>query len=145
MQALNRSDLKTSRRTLLAQASALPLMALPITDALAQFRVEVSGVGMTQIPFSAVTFRDNGLVNQDIAAIVRADLERSGQFRFVEPLPGGLDESSRPDLAPWRAKASDALLTGSVARLPDGRFDVRFRLWDVVRGQDLGGLSYPVA
>lgn len=120
-------------------------MALPLTDALAQFRVEVSGVGMTQIPFSAVTFRDNGVVNQDIAAIVRADLERSGQFRFVEPLPGGLDENSRPDLAPWRAKASDALLTGSVSRLPDGRFDVRFRLWDVVRGQDLGGLSYPVA
>jgi TolB protein len=34
---------------------------------------------------------------------------------------------------------------GSVARLADGRYDVRFRLWDVVRGQDLGGESYAVA
>jgi hypothetical protein len=34
---------------------------------------------------------------------------------------------------------------GSVARLADGRWDVRFRLWDVVRGQDLGGQSYAVA
>ena len=29
--------------------------------------------------------------------------------------------------------------------LADGRCDVRFRLWDVVRGQDLGGQSYAVA
>jgi Tol biopolymer transport system component len=28
--------------------------------------------------------------------------------------------------------------------LPDGRYDVRFRLWDVVRGQDLGGQVYTV-
>jgi TolB protein len=36
-------------------------------------------------------------------------------------------------------------VVGSVSRLADGRFDVRFRLWDVVRGQDLGGQSYAVA
>ncbi|MDP2251867.1 MAG: Tol-Pal system beta propeller repeat protein TolB, partial [Hydrogenophaga sp.] len=78
------------------------------------------------------------------AAIVRADLERSGQFRFVDPIAGGLDETSRPDLGPWRERRTDSLLTGSVTKLADGRFDVRFRLWDVVRGQDLGGLSYPV-
>ncbi len=145
MQALNRSDWQPSRRSLLAHATALPLMTWPLQDVLAQFRVEVSGAGVTQIPVSAVSFRDNGLVNQDMAAIVRADLERSGQFRFVEPLPARLDETSRPELAAWRSKGSDALLTGSVSRLADGRFDVRFRLWDVVRGQDLGGLSYPVS
>jgi TolB protein len=31
-----------------------------------------------------------------------------------------------------------------VGRLADGRWDVRFRLWDVVKGQDLGGQSYAV-
>jgi TolB protein len=102
-------------------------------------------VGMTQIPFSAVGFRGNGAVNQDMAAIIRADLERSGQFRFVEPLAGAFDENTQLDYAPWRSKASDALVTGSVARLADGRYDVRFRLWDIVGGKDLGGLSYPVA
>jgi TolB protein len=45
----------------------------------------------------------------------------------------------------WRQKGSDSLVAGSVTRLTDGRFDVRFRLWDVVKGQDLGGLSYAVA
>jgi TolB protein len=128
----------------LCAAAALPLMALPMPQALAQFRVEVSGVGLTQYPFSVVAFRGNDVASENIAAIVRADLERSGQFRFVEPLPGVLDETSRPDLALWRAKGTDTLLTGSVSRLADGRFDVRFRLWDVIRGQE-SGLSYPVS
>lgn len=134
----------TQRRSLLCAAGALPLMALPMRDALAQFRVEVSGVGLTQFPFSVVGFRGNSVASQNIADIVRADLERSGQFRFVEPVASGLDETTRPEMAPWRGKGADSLLTGSVSRLADGRFDVRFRLWDVVRGQDLGGLSYPV-
>lgn len=144
MQDKNRSDWLPTRRHLLTQAAALPLAAMPLKDAFAQFRVEVSGAGVTQIPISAAAFRDNSLVNQDIAAIVRADLERSGQFRFVEPLPVRLDETSRPELNAWRERGTDALLTGSVSRMADGRFDVRFRLWDSVRGQDLGGLSYPV-
>ena len=132
------------RRSLLGLVSSLPLLGLPLSSAHAQFRVEVAGVGLTQFPFSVVGFRGNDVASENIAAIVRADLERSGQFRFVEPAAGGLDETSRPDLAPWRERGSDSLLTGSVSRLADGRFDVRFRLWDVVRGQDLGGLSYPV-
>jgi TolB protein len=144
MQDLNRDHWPLSRRRLLSQAVLLPAGALPLSNALAQFRVEVTGVGMTQIPFSAAAFRGNAQVGQDMAAIVRADLERSGQFRFVDPLPGQLDETSRPDLAPWRARTTDALLTGSVTRLADGRHDVRFRLWDVVKARDLGGLSYPV-
>lgn len=135
----------TRRQGLLCAAGALPLMAWPLRDARAQFRVEVSGVGLTQFPFSIVNFRGNDAASQNIAAIVRVDLERSGQFRFSEPVVGNLDESTRPDLSAWRGKGADSLVVGSVSRLADGRFDVRFRLWDLVRGQDLGGLSYPVA
>jgi len=113
--------------------------------ATAQFRVEVTGVGMTQFPFSAVRFRGNESQAVDVAAVVRADLERSGLFRALEPEPVALDEMSRPDLTPWRARGTDLLLAGSISRLADGRQDVRFRLWDVVKGVDLGGLSYPVA
>jgi len=69
---------------------------------------------------------------------VQADLERSGQFKGVES-GFGLDESARPDLNVLRQRGADALVAGSVTRLADGRFDVRFRLWDVVRNQDLGG------
>ncbi len=130
-----------SRRTVLGAAALLPL-----THAHAQFRVEVAGVGLTQLPFSVAPFKGGEGLPQDLAAIVKADLERSGQFRQVNPVAGAtLDETSRPDLAPWRDRATDVLLTGSVSRLADGRYDVRFRVWDVVRLQDLGGMSLPVS
>lgn len=133
-------SMSLSRRALLG-ASAL----LPMSAARAQFRVEVSGVGLTQIPFSIAPFKGADAAPVDLAAVVRADLERSGQFRHVAPVVGVLlDETSRPDLAPWRDRSADVLLTGSVARLADGRFDVRFRVWDVVRVRDLGGVSLPV-
>jgi TolB protein len=116
-----------------------------MSAAMAQFRVEVSGVGLTQIPFAIASFKGGEQAPQDLASIIRADLERSGQFRGVAPVTGvQLDETSRPDLAPWRERSADVLLAGSVSRLADGRYDVRFRLWDVVRVQDLGGLSLPV-
>jgi TolB protein len=111
----------------------------------AQFRVEVSGVGMTQLPIAVLSFRGDELAPQKIGAIVLADLERSGQFRQVSGVTGNLDETSRPDLSFWRQKGADSMVSGSVTRLADGRFDVRFRLWDVVRGQDMGGQSFAVS
>jgi len=111
----------------------------------AQFRVEVSGVGMTQVPIAVATFRGDEVAPQKIAAIVSADLERSGQFRNIDTGGAVLDENSRPDMSTWRQRSADALVTGSVTRLADGRFDVRVRLWDVVRNQDMGGQSHAVA
>jgi TolB protein len=102
----------------------------------AQFRVEVSGVGTTQLPVVIAPFKGEAQSIQKIANIVQADLERSGQFKG---LPAGgmqLDELSRPDWSVWRQLSAEALLAGSVTRLADGRVDVRARLWDAVKGQE---------
>ena len=120
------------------------LAVLAHFSAQAQFRVEVSGVGLTQLPVAVVAFRGDDSAPQKIGAIVSADLERSGQFKNVETGSSVLDEVARPDLSVWKQKNADALVTGSVTRLADGRFDVRVRLWDVVKGQDLGGQSHAV-
>ena len=120
------------------------LLAAPFGLARAQFRVEVTGVGLTQLPIAIVPFRGDDQAPQKIATIVQADLERSGQFRAVDASGASLDESSRPDVAPWRQKGADSLAAGSVTRLADGRYDVRFRLWDVVRAQELGVLGLVV-
>lgn len=109
-----------------------------------QFRVEVAGVGLTQVPVAIAPFRGEAGAPQKIGAIVQADLERSGQFRAIDASAATFDENVRPDMSPWRQKGADALAVGSITRLADGRYDVRFRLWDVVRGQDLGGQSYAV-
>ncbi|WP_310374362.1 Tol-Pal system beta propeller repeat protein TolB [Rhodoferax ferrireducens] len=118
--------------------------AVAAAPALAQFRVEVSGIGLTQLPIAVASFRGDEQSPQKIGAIVQADLERSGQFRAIDASGVALDETARPDVALWRQKTADSLVTGSVTRLADGRYDVRFRLWDVVRVQDLGGQSFTV-
>lgn len=128
-----------SRRSILGAIAAAP--ALP---ALAQFRVEVTGVGLTQLPIALPGFRGEEGAPQKISQIIRADLERSGQFRNIDATGEKLDETSRPDMAQWRQRAADALVTGSITKLADGRYDVRFRLWDVVKTQDLGGQGFAV-
>lgn len=114
--------------------------------ALAQFRVEISGVGATQIPIAVARFRDDDKAAPSlgvVSAIVRADLERSGLFRLLDA-PGVVEEGAQPSMSEWRGRGADALVGGSVSRLADGRLDVRYKLWDAVKGQDLGGQSLAV-
>ena len=101
-------------------------------------------MGLTQLPIALVPFRGEDAAPQKISAIVRADLERTGMFRVVDSSGQAMDETSRPDMSFWRQRSADDLAGGSVSRLADGRWDARFRLWDVVRGQDLGGQGYVV-
>ncbi|NQW94400.1 MAG: Tol-Pal system protein TolB [Polaromonas sp.] len=131
-------DIKTNFN----RRSALGLLAAIASPVFAQFRVEVTGVGMTQVPLAIIAFRGEGQSPQKISDIVKADLERSGLFRAIDSSGQVADETTRPDLASWRQKGTDAIVTGSISQLADSRFDVRMRLWDTVRGQDLGGQSY---
>ena len=123
---------------------AFCLLGAFLRPAWAQFKVDVSGVGLTQLPIAVSAFRGDDVAPQKLGAIVLADLERSGQFRGQDAAGMALDELSRPELTAWRQRGADSLVTGSVTRLADGRYDVRFRLWDIARGQDLGGQSYAV-
>ena len=107
----------------------------------AEFKVEISGVGITQIPIAVSDFRGQETSPQKISAIITADLKRSGQFKS-SPTGVLLDENSHPDFNTIKQNNIDAVLTGSITKLADGRFDVRYRLWDAVKSQDLGGQSF---
>ena len=96
---------------------------------MAQFRVEVTGVGMTQMPIVVAPLKGEAGSPQKIAAIVQADLERSGQFKGLDAAGVQLDELSRPDWSGWRQRSADALVGGSLTRLADGRYDIRARLF----------------
>ena len=123
---------------------AAVMLVLAQASAWAQFRIEVTGVGLTQVPLAIVAFKGEDRVTQKVSAIVLADLERSGQFRGIETAGFLMDETTRPDFSVWRQKNSDALVAGSITRLADGKYDVRVHLWDVVRGQDQGAWSNAV-
>ena len=135
--------LLTSFKRLFRLLSALCLF-LPMAT-WAQFKVDVSGVGMTQLPIAVISFKGEDSAPQKTSAIVLADLERSGQFRSVA-LPGlVMDEMTRPDFTQIRQKSADALLSGSATRLADGRYEVRAKLWDAVSGQERGDYRETVA
>ena len=130
-------------RTLLFLAFALA--ALP---ARAQLSIEITGAGAQRVPVAVVPFAGEGVLGQTtITQIVRADLERSGRFRTLElplldPLP---TEATAVNYADWRARLADALLVGSVGLRPDGRYEARFRLYDVVKQAPLGAIAYTLA
>lgn len=128
-----------NRRRILLAAGLAPIAAQ------AQFRVEISGIGATQLPIAIAPFRDEAGAPQSVSSIVRANLERSGRFRLVDAGAAALSELDSPLWSDWRGRQADALAGGSLNRLADGRWDVRHRLWDVVTAKDLGGQSQQVA
>jgi len=140
----SKSTHSSSRRHWLTGAAAAAATTLVGEPALAQFRVEISGVGSVQVPIAIPDLRDEARAGQPVASIVRADLERSGQFRIIDA-PAGLTETASPVWTEWRGRGADALAAGSCAKLADGRVDVRYKLWDAVKGQDLGGEAQAVA
>ena len=78
------------------------LLLGPWPIAFAQFRVDVSGIGLNQLPIAVSIFRGEDESLQKISSIVLADLERSGQFRNVDASGAVLDETTRPDVGAWR-------------------------------------------
>jgi TolB protein len=123
-------------------------LSLCASFAQAQLSIEITGAGAQRIPIAVVPFAGEGTLSPGSAAgitsIVRADLERSGLFRSVEvpPLSPAPTEATSINYPEWRSRLADALLVGSVAARPDGRFEVRFRLYDTVKQTALGGIAY---
>ena len=113
----------------------------------AQLTIEITGGGANQIPIAVLPFQGEDQLPASVTDIVEADLNRSGRFRMqysggISPLPS---EPSQVDFGEWRNRNADMLVIGSVQRLPDARFEVRFRLLDVTRQEQLLGLGFTMA
>jgi TolB protein len=125
-------------KNLIAGAFAVAsLLTASITHA--QLRVEIAGVGAQQIPVAVASFADESIAPAQVSAIIKADLERSGMFRVMDA--GVIPESASVNYGEWKARGADALVVGSVQRLADGRFDVRYRLLDTVKSSQLSALA----
>jgi TolB protein len=114
------------------------------TVAHAQLRVEISGVGANQIPIAIAGFANETIAPQQVTAIIKADLTRSGYFRIIDT-GNSMSETAEIDYAAWKARSVDALVIGSVQRLADGRYDVRYRLLDIIRASSLSGFGQTAA
>jgi TolB protein len=111
-----------------------------IGTAHAQLRVEISGVGANQIPIAIAGFSDETMTPQQVSAIIKADLLRSGFFKIIDT-NSIIPETAAINYGEWKSRGADALVVGSVQRLADGRFDVRYKLLDTVRSTQLSALA----
>ena len=110
------------------------------SSAQAQLRVEISGVGSNQIPIAVAAFADESVAPSQISAIIKADLERSGAFKVIDA-GSAISETSDINYGQWKTRGADALVVGSVQRLADGRFDVRYKLLDTIKSTQLSALA----
>lgn len=130
-------SLRASRRSFGCSLFILALtLAAQAGNAVAQMRIDVSGVGASQVPIAVAGFAGNERAPTDIASVIRSDLSRVGSFQMID-LQQTLSESSPVDTAALRGRGTDFLVTGSLTRQSDGRHDIRYRLHDVVRGSEL--------
>jgi TolB protein len=122
-------------------ASLVLFLGLGTTQALAQLRVEISGSGAQQFPIAVVNFAGESQ-SKDLEEVIRADLTRSGLFKIVDAGSAALPENTALNYGEWKGKGADAVVIGSVQRLANGSFDVRYRLFDSVKQAQLDALSF---
>lgn len=106
----------------------------------AQLKVEIAGVGSGQIPIAVAAFADEDVAPAQLSAIVRADLERSGVFKVIDA-GAVLSDSSNVDFGQWKSRGADALVVGSVQKLANGSYNVRYKLLDTIKSSELSTLG----
>lgn len=126
-------------------ASAMLLMPAPSRAILT---IEITQGVDSGIPVAVVPFTFHGLTqpSQSVSDVVEADLARSGLFKVLPrtelpSTPGNDDSVKFPE---WRSLKLEGLVIGSVTLVPNGKYQVEFRLYDVFKQNQLAGYRYQV-
>jgi len=122
-------------------ALALPLAAVAQSGPL---RIEITEGVVEPLPYAVPDFvaesADAQQLAQQIARVVADDLTGTGLFREV-PREAHISQitsfGSPVQFADWKAINAQALVTGAVSQ-EGGRVVVKFRVWDVFAGTELG-------
>lgn len=113
-------------------------------------KIEITDGVIEPIPYAvpdfvAETSGANKLA-QDIARVVAADLTGTGLFREISKdafISSITNFSSPVQFSDWKAINAQALISGAVSLDGGGNISVKFRLYDVFAGQELGnGLRF---
>ena len=87
-------------------------------------------------------------VSRQVHNLVKADLERSGLFRVIDPKAYIQKISSvniHPRFSDWRIINAQALIVGQSKIESDGDIKIEFRLWDVFAEQQMAGWAFSTA
>jgi len=127
--------------------SLLLLLLIPLSAARGQgLEIDIVGGHAAALPIAVVPFDYLGTAappDTDVSQVIRANLNRSGQFRT---LPDG-DIVERPlrqadvNFATWRLLRQDFLLIGRIIDASGGEYRVEFELFDVAKQERMLGLA----
>src|SRR3989344_4581083 len=128
----------------------LGVLLWPLTSP-ALLTIEITQGADNGIPIAVVPFgweaKSKTALPHDVAAVVDADLARSGRFLTL-PKKDFLATPARDrdvTFKDWRLLKAEALVIGSITPAAAGRVEVQFRLYDVFREKQLAGYSYTVS
>lgn len=99
------------------------------------------------LPIAVIPFKWRGAakeVNGDVSGIVLSDLARSGKFSPLaeKDLIARPHELSDVHYKTWRIAGMDHIVIGSVTLQPGGKYQVEFRLIDILKGKQVLGYSF---
>jgi TolB protein len=138
------------RRALLlgAGAAAGALAGLSPRPADAVLKLDVTQGNVQPIPIALPDFTGTGLPDPAIARgvtqIITSNLQRSGLFAPIDQAAyiEKVSVDSKPRFPDWRQINAQALVTGRLSRMQDGRLGAEFRLWDVFAGEHLDSQKF---
>ena len=125
----------------------IPVFLLP-ADAHAGLTIEITEGMEGALPIAVVPFGWKGMEKKspvDFAAIVTADLNRSGRFKTLPQndmltMP---NNAARVQFRNWRVLGQDNLVIGHAREIGSNKYVVSFQLFDTFRGEQLAGFSFP--
>jgi len=136
--------MKTINFNNLRKAVLFGALLLCSTWVRAALTIEIVGAGASQIPVAVVPFAAENGLQQRLTPVIAADLTRSGLFRMIDP--GGITpvprEPGQVNYPQWSARGAEAIVIGSIAQQANGRYEIRFRLMDVVKQTQLAGFAF---
>ena len=118
---------------------------VPVSPAWAALSVDVTQGNAQPLPIAIPDFISADPNGANIAGVVRADLERSGLFKPIDPkayVDHVTDINVVPNFTNWRVINAQGLVTGAVVSGQGGRLTVNFRLWDVYGESQMVGTSF---
>ena len=93
------------------------------------------------VPSSIKESGANSIISRELAKVISNNLNGTGLFKSIPQtayVSTPLSFNTPVQFSDWSIINADVLVVGSVGLKPDGRLEVKFRLWDVSQQKEIG-------
>ena len=132
--------------TFLVFSSAVFTLLLSLSVWSSELVIEITQGVDNPVPIAVVPFQWSGdsALNEDVAQVVDADLERSGQFKSLKRSLMLSFPYQKEDIyfRDWSYLATEYLIIGQVLLTDNGGYQVDYQLFDVQRQESVAGARF---